>query len=119
MRATRIGCFLLAATATCSLRAESDFPPPAAFVASMELSIALCSTRSPDKAAQFDAVRTVASQMFARRNYGAYVGTPAYRQEYDKMQAELKDIPEQELARHCDSLLLLLKFPNQGIIYRD
>lgn len=117
MRATRIGCFAMALAAACPLRAETDLPAPAVFVASMELSIALCSKRSPDKASQYESVRPVANQMFAKRNYRSYVGTPEYSSTHDKMQAEARDMPEQELARHCDSLLLLLKVPNQGIVY--
>jgi len=107
---------LIIATLSPAVRAETEYPPPARFVAAMELSIERCSARSPAQAARFAALREVFNGLFAQRNYAAWVGTPAYREAYAQIQAEFPPT-EADLATLCPGLLRLHETPPQGAVY--
>jgi len=85
----------------------------------MELSIALCSERRPKEAAKYSALREVVGTVFQKRNYSSFIGTDAYRKEYEELKSQLGSASDSELVEHCESLLRLLQAPPQGIIYRE
>jgi hypothetical protein len=85
----------------------------------MELSIELCSQRTPNNAAKFAALRPILNGLFAKGNYASFVGSEAFRKEYETFKAQLSSAPESDVAEHCVSLLRLHQSPPKGIVYRD
>ncbi|MBQ0945554.1 hypothetical protein KAK07_19600 [Ideonella sp. 4Y16] len=116
-RPRRVLALLLLACACSAARAEPEIPPPAEFVAGMELGIAACSRRTPAQAAVFARVRQVLAGSFAGRTYASYIGTAEYEAHHQRLSTELSQASEADLAESCQILLQLAQGPPQGILY--
>jgi hypothetical protein len=99
--------------------AEPEYPSAAAFVASMELSIAECSKRRPEAAQRYSALRQIVNSIFAKRNYASFIGTKEYLSEYETLNSQLGPATEAQLVEHCTSLLRLHDTPPKGVLFRE